>query len=64
MTPFDSPTILRCREVAQMLKISITTLAKWRLNKKGPKFHRVGERAVRYYLHEVHEWLAACDEPR
>lgn len=52
---------LRAKEAAAYLSVSGSTLAKWRMNNLGPKYHRCGPRIVYYYQDEIDVWLAACD---
>lgn len=57
----DSRDRLRAVEAAQYLRISRSTLAKWRMKDEGPPHHRCGPRIVYYLKHEIDAWLAACD---
>lgn len=52
---------LKAAEAAAYLRVSRSTLAKWRMSGVGPAFHRCGPRLVYYYRHEIDEWLAKCD---
>ena len=52
---------LRAVEAAQYLRVSRSTLAKWRMSGNGPVYHRCGPRLVYYFRHEIDAWLAACD---
>lgn len=52
---------LRAAEAANYLRVSRSTLAKWRMSRVGPPFHRCGPRLIYYLQHEIDEWLAACD---
>jgi predicted DNA-binding transcriptional regulator AlpA len=56
------PSRLRAREAALYLRLSRSTLAKWRMRGEGPAFHRFGPRLVYYLKHELDQWLADCDE--
>ena len=51
-------------EAAEYLGISRSTLAKWRMQGKGPPFHKCGPRLVYYCPDEIEAWLAACDADR
>ncbi|GAA1377925.1 helix-turn-helix domain-containing protein [Luteococcus sanguinis] len=57
--------LLDSREVAAYLKVSESTLSRWRADRKGPPFLRVGG-ITRYRLDAVEAWLAALssDEHR
>ena len=48
-------------EAAQYLRVSRSTLAKWRMTGEGPSYHHCGPRLIYYYQHEIDAWLAACD---
>ncbi|WP_375142293.1 helix-turn-helix transcriptional regulator [Bradyrhizobium sp. CCGB12] len=52
---------LRAIEAAKYLRVSRSTLAKWRMAKIGPPHHRCGSRLVYYFVHEIDAWLATCD---
>jgi excisionase family DNA binding protein len=52
---------LRAVEAAQYLRVSRSTLAKWRMRGEGPPFHRCGPRIVHYYKEEIDAWLLDCD---
>ncbi|WP_447947379.1 helix-turn-helix transcriptional regulator [Microbacterium lacticum] len=50
--------LLDSREVAAYLKVSEATLSRWRTDKKGPPFLRMGG-ITRYRLDDVQAWLAS-----
>jgi len=52
---------LRAAAAAQELGVSRSTLAKWRVSRGGPPYHRCGPRIVYYYLDELEAWLLECD---
>jgi predicted DNA-binding transcriptional regulator AlpA len=43
--------------VAQMLGISVASLRRWRLLRKGPRYVKIGS-AVRYPADDVNAWIA------
>jgi predicted DNA-binding transcriptional regulator AlpA len=45
-------------QVARLLDISVASLRRWRLLRKGPKYLKVGA-AVRYSPSDVTAWLAS-----
>ncbi len=45
------------QEVAPILRVSIRTLQKWRVNGKGPPFIRVSARAIRYRRSDLDAWV-------
>jgi predicted DNA-binding transcriptional regulator AlpA len=59
--PANAPVFLTCVEVTQMLRLSPKTVEKMRLEKRGPRYLRLGEGGrskVIYKLDDVEEWLA------
>lgn len=50
------------REVAAFLRVSESTLSRWRADKKGPPFIRIGG-VTRYRIDQVEQWLASLSEP-
>jgi excisionase family DNA binding protein len=45
-------------EVSRVLRVSLATLRKWRVEKRGPRFIKIGS-LVRYQLEDLREWLSA-----
>ena len=54
--------LLDSREVANYLKVSESTLSRWRTERKGPPFVRLGGIA-RYRLDSVDHWLSGLEIP-
>ncbi|RLP68709.1 DNA-binding protein [Mycetocola reblochoni] len=53
------PSPLRdSREIAAFLRVSESTLSRWRAEKKGPPFIRIGG-VTRYRIEQVERWLAS-----
>ena len=52
------PDRMRAAEAADYLRVSRSTLAKWRGGTDGPPWHRCGPRIVYYQKDEVDAWLA------
>lgn len=48
------------REIAAFLRVSESTLSRWRAEKKGPPFIRIGG-VTRYRIQQVEQWLASLD---
>ena len=46
------------QEVSKRLNVSVGTLRRWRLEKRGPTFVKVGS-LVRYRPEDLDSWLAA-----
>jgi hypothetical protein len=51
-------TLLTEEDVAKQLHVSIASLRRWRLEKRGPQFIKVGS-LVRYRPEELEAWLAS-----
>jgi predicted DNA-binding transcriptional regulator AlpA len=47
------------RQLSAYLNISVSTVRRWRLIRKGPKFLKIGV-CVRYRREEVQVWLESC----
>jgi len=56
--------ILRTREAAAYLGLSPSTLEKRRLRGEGPRFIRLGGRAIGYRIEDLDGWLDQLVEPR
>lgn len=50
-------------EVAVFVKMSVASVRRWRLFRKGPKFVKIGA-AVRYRREDLETWLNSCPELR
>lgn len=50
-------TYMTTQQLAKELGVGEVTLWRWRRNGTGPRFHRVGPRAIRYSREAVNEWL-------
>jgi excisionase family DNA binding protein len=58
MGQFDSPAFLSEKEAAAYLAVSLSTIRRWRRNKKGPVFFRFGG-ILRYSRSELGAFVAA-----
>ena len=62
--PTNSPTrapleqLLTTEQAAQMLAVSPTTMATWRVKGGGPPYHKFGRRTVRYAPSDLTVWVA------
>lgn len=52
------PGLLEIDDVAELLHVSRSLLAKWRMSGKGPHFMKAGRRIL-YECGEVRRWLEA-----
>jgi predicted DNA-binding transcriptional regulator AlpA len=55
---------LKAVEAATYLRVSRSTLSKWRMKGEGPPSHRCGPRLVYYFRDEIDRWLEECDGAR
>ena len=55
----NAALLLDEREMAARLGLSISTLRNWRVARRGPRYLKLGARAVRYRLADVETFLAA-----
>lgn len=53
--------LMDSRELARYLRVSESTLSRWRADRKGPPCVRMGGIA-RYRLDAVDQWLAALEQ--
>jgi predicted DNA-binding transcriptional regulator AlpA len=51
------PEIVRPPEAASLLSVSLSLLKKWRIGGGGPKFVRLGGRAIGYRRADLSEWI-------
>jgi predicted DNA-binding transcriptional regulator AlpA len=61
MANADPEQRMWARDAAAYLRLSRSTLAKWRMKGEGPPFHRCGRRLIYYLKGEIDAWLASCD---
>lgn len=53
----SNTSLLTTDELASRLGLKTQTLAVWRLKGQGPRFVKIGLRAVRYSENDVNDWL-------
>jgi Helix-turn-helix domain len=53
-----TPALMTEEEVARRLNVSVASLRRWRLLKKGPVFIKIGP-LVRYRPEDLDSWLSA-----
>jgi predicted DNA-binding transcriptional regulator AlpA len=51
------PHLLDEREIAAMLGVSLATVRRWRCQRRGPRYRKIGA-SVRYLPEDVTAWLA------
>ena len=52
--------VLRTKAAADYLGLSTSTLEKMRIRGQGPRFLRLGGRAIGYEIQALDEWLREC----
>ncbi|MGI8752439.1 MAG: helix-turn-helix domain-containing protein [Acidimicrobiales bacterium] len=57
--------LLTVEEVAELLRVPVATIYRWRLHREGPPAVRVG-RYLRYSSNGIQKWLddVAANDPR
>jgi predicted DNA-binding transcriptional regulator AlpA len=58
LSPKPQTRVLRTPAAAEYVGLSHSTLEKFRLTGEGPKFVRIGVRAVGYRIEDLEAWLA------
>jgi predicted DNA-binding transcriptional regulator AlpA len=58
----ESMTRLRPKAAAAFLEVTVSCLAKWRMQNKGPRYRRLGERIIYYTPSDIQSWLNTCDD--
>lgn len=51
--------LLRPKEAARYLRVSYSTLARWRGSGEGPKFSKAGPRVIVYERTNLDDWIAS-----
>jgi predicted DNA-binding transcriptional regulator AlpA len=51
------PEIVRPPEAASLLSVSLSLLKKWRIGGGGPRFIRLGARAIGYRRADLFDWI-------
>jgi len=59
MMTFDPQERIWASEAAAYMRLSRSTLAKWRMKGEGPPYHRCGPRLIYYYRSEIDAWLTS-----
>ena len=55
----ENPTLLNTRQAAAFLAVSARTLQDWRLDRSGPPYIALSDRAIRYRRSDLEAWLKA-----
>ncbi len=61
---FNPPRLLKTREVAAYLNVTLETLRKYRDRGSGPPFVRLLPKTLRYPSDGLNEWLATAEAQR
>ena len=62
MTSEKTKAVLRPKAAAEYLQVSAETMRRWRGTNEGPKFIRLGERAIGYLIEDLNAWLVSRGE--
>ncbi len=55
-TDLAAPELFTENEVAKMLRVSVACIRRWRLERRGPRYIKLGM-LVRYRAGDLDEWL-------
>ena len=53
----NTPQLLDEKEVAEYLGVSFKTLRRWRFDRRGPSYAKVGGKLIRYPYRELKAWV-------
>ena len=53
----NTPPLLDEKEVAEYLGVSVKTLRRWRFDRRGPSYAKVGGKLIRYPYRELKAWV-------
>ena len=59
--PKGQSSLLNEFEIADMLRVSVSTVRRWRLLKKGPRYLKAGA-SVRYRSEDIQAWLTSVSK--
>ena len=59
MTQVIEKKALSPRDVSEMYGISEGTLANWRVQKRGPRFFKMGRKKIVYFQNDLDSWAHA-----
>lgn len=54
--------LLNTAQVADILRVHVVTLVRWRRRNHGPQWVEVAPRTIRYRPEDVERWIAARSE--
>ena len=58
MNPKKIPTYLLEQEAAQYLGVSVKSLRRWRFDRRGPTYAKIGGKLTRYPLTNLDDWVS------
>lgn len=58
----EGTTLLTTKQAAAFLNVSPRTLQDWRLDRSGPTYIALSDRAIRYRRSDLEEWLKAREQ--
>ena len=59
---FKDAQLLAPKDLSSIIRVAEATLADWRHERRGPRFHKMGTQ-VRYFLSDVMKWQGQVLEP-
>jgi predicted DNA-binding transcriptional regulator AlpA len=58
MSNLRSPAYLNEMEAAQYLGVSVKSLRRWRFDRRGPTYAKIGGKLIRYPLTNLDDWVS------
>ena len=62
LNDFQDDRLVDEHMIAGLLGHSVSTIRKWRFNRTGPPWIKVGKKSVRYSIRGLREWLETCSQ--
>lgn len=59
-TEDNSDVLIPEKEAAIILGISVSTLQQWRFHSRGPRYIKLGTKAIRYSRRHLFEYADSC----
>ena len=59
MTDANNMKLIKPAEAAEILGVTVGTLAAWRSRGIGPRAYPLSPRAIRYDINEINQWIFA-----
>ena len=59
MTDTTNKQLIKPAEAAEILGVTVGTLAAWRSQGVGPRCYPISPRAIRYDINELNKWISS-----